>query len=285
MSVGRKVRVGDARDACLWTSHATAASLALFIASFAFSATPAGDRRDVDLKLVIAVDVSLSMTSDEQRVQREGYASALRDPEILDAIASGPRGRIAMTYFEWARPDYQRVLMPWTVIGSAQDAAAFADAIEALPTASAGGTSISAGLLFALTLLESSALRSDRQTIDVSGDGPNNAGPPINPVRDALIARGVTINGLAISLPAHDAPGRFDTFGPHYIESYYEGCVIGGPGAFVIAVGDVAEFRQAIRRKLLNEIAGAPARLQRAAYDGRYPAVTDCRPFGASPGR
>jgi hypothetical protein len=171
------------------------------------------------------------------------------------------------------------------VIGSAQDAAAFADAIEALPTASEGGTSISAALLFALTLLESSGLRSDRQTIDVSGDGPNNAGPPINPVRDALIARGFTINGLAISLPAYDEPGRFDTFGPHYVESYYEGCVIGGPGAFVIAVDDIADFRQAIRRKLLNEIAGAPARLQRAAYDGLYPAVTDCRPFGASPGR
>ena len=134
-------------------------------------------------------------------------------------------------------------------------------------------------------MLETSGLEGARQTIDVSGDGPNNAGPSIIPVRDALLARGVTINGLAISLSAHDAPQRPDYFGQHYVELYYVGCVVGGPGAFVIAVGDAAAFKKSIRRKLLNEIAGLPVRIQRVTYDAGYPPVTDCRSPGESAGR
>jgi Protein of unknown function (DUF1194) len=269
----------------LWRRLATVASIGLVALSSSSRAAPKEPHLDVDLELVIAVDVSSSMNDAEQRVQREGYASALRSSDVLEAIKSGPRGRVAITYFEWASPNYQRILMPWTVIDGPDDAAAFADEIEAQTTVSEGGTSISAGLLLATKLLETKAIESDRQTIDVSGDGPNNAGPPIKPVRDALIARGVTINGLAISLPAHDAPHRLDYFGPHYVESYCEGCVIGGPDAFVIAVGEVAEFKKSIRRKMLNEIAGLPVRLQRATYDAGYPPVTDCRSLSESPGR
>jgi Protein of unknown function (DUF1194) len=136
--------------------------------------------------------------------------------------------------------------------------------------------------VLAAKLLETSVLQGDRLTIDVSGDGPNNIGPSFKPVREALIARGVTINGLAISLPAHDVPQRFEYFGQHYVQSYYEGCVIGGPGAFVVAVDGASEFKQAIRRKLLTEIAGAPVGLQRAEYDTRYPPVSDCRALGES---
>ena len=267
-----------------WT-HLAAVAIGLTALLSSSTAAPNESRLDVDLELVIAVDVSSSMTKAEQRLQREGYASALRSPDILAAIKSGRRGRIAITYFEWARPDYQRVLMRWTVIDGPDDAAAFADAIEAQPTVSEGGTSISAALMLAMKLLETSGLEGARQTIDVSGDGTNNAGPSIVPVRDALLARGVTINGLAISLSAHDAPQRPDYFGPHYVELYYVGCVVGGPGAFVIAVGDAAEFKKSIRRKLLNEIAGLPVRMQRVTYDAGYPPVTDCGSLGESADR
>jgi Protein of unknown function (DUF1194) len=155
----------------------------------------------VDLELVIAVDVSSSMSQEEQRVQREGYINALRSPDVFRVIKSGRRGRIAIAYFEWARPDYQRVLLPWTIIDGLADAASIADAIDGQPAIPQGGTSISVGLQFAGRLLQTSGLVSDRQVVDVSGDGPNNEGPRVAPARDALIARGVTINGLVISLP------------------------------------------------------------------------------------
>jgi hypothetical protein len=230
----------------------------------------------VDLELVIAVDVSTSMSPEEQHVQREGYVSALRSPDVMRAIKSGRLGRIAIAYVEWARPEYQRVVAPWTVIEGPADAAALADVIAAQPSLPQGGTSISAGLLAAGRLLRTSVLSSNRQVVDVSGDGPNNAGPPIESTRDVLITSGVTINGLAISL-AGGAQGMIESFNLDYLVSYYKRCVIGGAGAFVLAVGDLADFERAIRRKMVDEIAGAPARLQFAADDGRYPPVVDCR--------
>jgi hypothetical protein len=132
-------------------------------------------------------------------------------------------------------------------------------------------------------LLHTNAIHSDRQIIDVSGDGPNNAGPPVAAVRDALIARGVTINGLAIALSRRDAQGIPNSFDEASVGRYYEGCVIGGPGAFVIAVGDPADFEKAVRRKLFLEIAGLPARLQLAAQKVR--SVPDCLTIGQTPGR
>ena len=220
------------------------------------------------------------MTKAEQRLQREGYASALRSSDILAAIKSGRRGRIAITYFEWARPDYQRVLMRWTVIDGPDDAAAFADAIEAQPTVSEGGTSISAALMLAMKLLETSGLEGARQTIDVSGDDPNNAGPSIIPVRDALLARGVTINGLAISLSAHDAPQRPDYFGGTTSSCTMRAASSAAPALSSSLLATRAEFKTSIHRKLLNEIAGLPVRMQRVTYDAGYPPVTDCRSLG-----
>jgi hypothetical protein len=236
----------------------------------------------VDLELVLAVDVSSSMNEAEQRMQRDGYVSALRNPDVLRAIGSGAYGRIAIAYVEWARPNYQRVLMPWTVIDGPDGAASFANALEAKSIVIDAGTSISGGLLSAERLLQTSALHSDRQIIDVSGDGPSNAGPPVAKARDAVIALGVTINGLAISLPP-GASDRWNLFGEHYVESYYEDCVIGGAGAFVIVVSDLADFEKAIRRKLEIEIAGPPVRLQLATRSPR-PSV-DCLTVGSSPGR
>jgi hypothetical protein len=238
----------------------------------------------VDLELVIAVDVSASMSQEEQRVQRQGYVSALRSPDVLQAIKSGRRGRIAMAYFEWARPEYQRVLVPWTVIDGPADAAAIADAIAGQPAISQGGTSISSALLFAGQLLKTSGFMSDRRIVDVSGDGPNNAGPRVESARDALIARGVTVNGLVIAL-LNGPPDMMESFSLSYLESYYRRCVIGGPGAFVLSVGDLADFAKAIRRKFVAEIAGPPARLHLAAQSSRYPAHVDCLAPVRFPGR
>jgi hypothetical protein len=235
----------------------------------------------VDLELVLCVDVSSSMSEAEQRLQREGYVNALHDVAVLQSIESGRRGRIAIAYVEWAGPNHQSVLIPWTVLDEPEDAAAFGEVLRAQPIVRGRATSISGALLAAGQLLAEGPA-SDRRVIDVSGDGPNNAGLPLQPMRDALIAAGVTINGLAISLHAADT---LDSFGPRYVELYYESCVIGGSDAFIVRVDSTAEFAKAIRKKLVNEIAGLSAGVQPAAYQIRSRAVVDCVTIGGAPGR
>jgi Protein of unknown function (DUF1194) len=223
-----------------------------------------------DLELVIAVDVSLSMDLDEQRLQRDGYVAAFRDPEVHKAIGSGPQGRIVVTYLEWAGPPTQDVVMPWTVIDGPVAARAFADRLETMPISRARMTSISAALQFAGRLFETSGARGIRRVIDVSGDGPNNAGVPVVPVRDGLVGQGIVINGLPIMLKL--ASGLFDLAD---LDRYYADCVIGGTGAFMIPIKEKSEFQTATRRKLLLEIAGRdpPARVIRV----QAPAETsDC---------
>jgi len=233
-------------------------------ASLAFAAWgllgPALAQSAADLELVIAVDVSLSMDLDEQRLQRDGYVAAFRDPEVHKAITSGPNGRVAVTYMEWAGPLTQQVVLPWTTIDGAAAARAFADRLEATPISRARMTSISAALQFSGNLFESSGVRGIRRVIDVSGDGPNNAGVPVAGVRDALVAQGFVINGLPIMLKM--ATGFFDLAD---LDRYYSDCVIGGTGAFMIPIKEKSEFLAATRRKLLLEIAGheTPARIIR----------------------
>jgi hypothetical protein len=226
----------------------------------------------VDLELVIAVDVSLSMDIEEQRLQREGYVAAFRDPEIHKAITSGPNGRIAVTYLEWAGPANQQVVLPWTVIDGARAANTLADRLEHAPISRARMTSISAALQSSGRLFETSASRGIRRVIDVSGDGPNNAGVPVVPIRDELIAKGIVINGLPImlKLPA----GFFDLAD---LDLYYTDCVIGGTGAFMIPIKEKSEFLTATRRKLLLEISGwePAARIIRVQAGGDRP-QSDC---------
>jgi hypothetical protein len=205
----------------------------------------------------------------------------MHDPAVLQSIESGRRGRIAITYVEWAGPNHQSVLIPWAVLDDPEDSAAFGEALRAQPIVRGRGTSISGALLAAGKLLAEGPA-SDRRVIDVSGDGPNNAGLPLQPVRDALIAGGVTINGLAISLHAADT---LDSFGPRYVELYYESCVTGGPGAFIVTVENTADFAKAIRNKLVNEIAGLSASVQPAAYQIHSRPVVDCVTIGEAPGR
>ena len=207
----------------------------------------------VDLELVLAVDVSLSMDLDEQRLQRDGYVAAFRDSEVQKAITAGPHGRIAVSYLEWAGPSVQNVVIPWTLIDGPAAAQAVADKLEQQPIMRARMTSISQALAFAGHLFESSGVKGIRRVIDVSGDGPNNAGPLVTLVRDELVAQGIAINGLPILLKK---PSSF--FDIADLDIYYSECVIGGTGAFMIPIRERSEFKTATRRKLLLEIAGTP---------------------------
>jgi hypothetical protein len=238
----------------------------------------------LDLALVLAVDVSSSMNASEQQAQRKGYANAFRDPGIFTAISSGPRGKIAVAYVEWAGPGHQQVRVPWTIISGPRDAAAFADQLMAMPVVVEKGTSISSGLAFAASLLADGPT-ADRAVVDISGDGPNNSGTSVVPVREALVESGITINGLAISLPRDGTRDWAEAFGPDFTTAYYEDCVIGGPGAFVIPVDHAARFADAIREKLILEIAGRPARVVLAAYRPASRPLVDCATIGEQTGR
>ena len=212
---------------------------------------------EVDLELVLAVDVSRSMDAGEQRLQRDGYVAAFRHPELIQAIQSGAVGRIAVTYFEWAGPDLHTLIAPWTIIANATDAEAFAAELSTETISRQPGTSISSGLFYAVGRFDDNGFTSYRRTVDVSGDGPNNAGRPVDVTRDWVVSRGITINGLPIVLrPSYSA----GPFGIPNLDAYYKDCVIGGPGAFMIAVTDAANFETAIRRKLVTEISEQPAR-------------------------
>jgi len=226
----------------------------------------------IDLELVIAVDVSLSMDLDEQRLQREGYVAALRDAEIHKAIVSGAHGRIAIVYMEWAGPHWQSVIVPWTVVDGPEAARQFADKLEAQPITRERWTSISGALQFAKVLLAGSGAAGVRRVVDVSGDGPNNAGPPVLAVRDALLAEGIVINGLPIMLKAA-SPSFFDLSD---LDRYYVSCVIGGAGAFMLPVKHVAELKEAIRRKLLLEISGLGLPPHVVPVQTAPPAAYDC---------
>jgi hypothetical protein len=254
------------------------ASAILLGSSFMLAAPvpAAAQMTEVDVKLVLAVDVSRSMDLEEQRVQRDGYIAAFRHPEVIQAISSGEIGKIAVAYVEWAGSPYQNIVVPWTVIANEADALAFADKLEESEPANQRGTSISNGLTFAAQLFETSGVAGLRQTIDVSGDGANNMGPPIMPTRDSVVAQGITVNGLPIMIrPALEA--TIEPFGIADLDIYYEDCVIGGPGAFMITVKDVTQFQAAIRRKLVLEIAGLDPqpRLIRVAETVQQPRI-DC---------
>ncbi len=207
---------------------------------------------EVDVELVLAVDVSYSMDLDEQVLQREGYASAVTSKEFLDALKLGLTGRIAIAYVEWAGQDDQQLVVDWHIIDGLKSAQAFADAIRAAPQRRVYRTSISSALLYSADQFDLNKFDGLRRVIDVSGDGVNNQGPPVAVARDAVVLRGITINGLPLLLKsatsqAMDVPE---------LDYYYEDCVIGGPGSFVIPIQHKSEFARAIKTKLVLEVAG-----------------------------
>ncbi len=238
----------------------------------------------VDLALILAVDVSRSMDYDEQRVQRDGYVAAFQSTELQQAIRSGAYGRIAVAYMEWSSDYYQQVLVPWRIIGTPAEVSAFADTLSQVPITTDSRTSISAALQHALNYFRTVPASPDRRTIDVSGDGANNDGAFLAPVRDRLVADGITINGLPILIRPSNL---FGPLGSIPLDDYYRSCVIGGPGSFVVPVEEVKGFAAAIRRKLILEIAGAPAAGGEAVQVSarREPVRVDCaaaeqqRPF------
>ena len=224
----------------------------------------------VDVELVLAVDVSRSMDRDEQVLQRHGYIAALRDPEVLNAIRSGFVGRIALTYVEWGGRYEQRVVVSWRAIEGPADIEGFAATLEGSRAERRRYTSISGGLAYAAELFKANGFTGTRRVIDVSGDGPNNTGPPVTRLRDALVADGIVINGLPLMLRPYSSGVNNVLLD---LEAYYEDCVIGGPGSFLVPVEDMTGLKDAIRRKLILEIAdGAPAaRVRYAAAT-----ATDC---------
>lgn len=239
---------------------ATFAGLAAISATPSFShllaqRTPSGET-PVDVQLVLAVDVSYSMDPDEQQLQREGYIAAITSPEFLQALWQGMHARISMTYFEWAGMHHREIIVPWRLIDGPESADSFAADIARAPYKRASRTSISGALLFAAPMFEGSGFRGMRRVVDVSGDGVNNNGPPVAMTRDEVLAKGVTINGLPIMLKRPS----FSTMDIGELDIYFEDCVIGGPGAFVIPIKERHQFKEAIRTKLILEIAGLTPR-------------------------
>jgi hypothetical protein len=206
----------------------------------------------VDVELVIAVDVSYSMDMDELAVQREGYAQAIVSKEFLQALKSLPIGKISVTYFEWAASSDQKIIIPWRVIDGPETADAVADEIMKTPIRRASRTSISGAIYFAMPLFEANPYQGSRRVIDISGDGPNNNGLPVVGARDIALAKGITINGLPIMVKEPS----YSTMDIENLDWYYEDCVIGGPGSFVVPIKDREKFKEAIRTKLLLEVAG-----------------------------
>jgi len=206
----------------------------------------------VDVELVIAVDVSYSMDMDELAIQREGYAQAIVSKEFLQALKTGPNGKISVTYFEWAASSDQKIIIPWRVIDGPETADAVANEIMKTPIRRASRTSISGAINFAMPLFDENPYRGMRRVIDISGDGPNNNGSPVTVARDAALEKGITINGLPIMVKEPS----YSTMDIDNLDFYYEDCVIGGPGSFVVTIKDRDKFKEAIRTKLLLEVAG-----------------------------
>lgn len=228
---------------------------------------PVARAERVDVALVLAADVSRSIDDDEFKLQRQGYAAAITNPRVLNAIGAGQAGAIAICFVEWSGPEEQQVIADWTVIRDGESAGAFAATLLAAPRAFVGRTAISAALDFSRAYMSKAGVSAERRIVDVSGDGTNNSGRSVRDARDEAVAAGVTINGLAI-LNEHPNPGYFaHTQPPEGLPEYYRQNVIGGPGAFLMVVQDFNSFGEAITNKLISEIAGTAPPTRAAALD------------------
>lgn len=268
------------RRLLFWGGGCVAAAAVFVIAVFAVTgrsahslprfAEKSANAIPVDVELVLAVDISYSMDTDEQALQREGYRLALTSKQFLQALREGAHGKVAITYVEWAGQNDQQVVMPWRLIDGPEAADAVAAELGRAPYRRASRTSISGGLRFSSKLFDTSGYRGLRRVIDVSGDGANNSGPLVAPTRDEVVAAGITINGLPLMLK-RPFSGMMDI---EHLDIYYEDCVIGGPGAFVVPIRDRSKFIEATRTKLVLEIAGripAPHVVPASAEKPRIP--------------
>jgi hypothetical protein len=224
----------------------------------------------VDVELVLAVDVSYSMDPEEQALQREGYIAGITSRDFMQALRSGQHGKVAVTYFEWAGPYDQKIVVPWRLIDGPEAADAFANELARAPYRRASRTSISGALSFAKPLFDGSGYRGFRRVVDVSGDGANNSGTFVTGARDDVLAAGMTINGLPIMLKR---PNAF-TMDIDNLDIYYEDCVIGGPGAFVVPIREREQFKEATRTKLVLEIAGRAPQQRLVPVQARAPRIS-----------
>ena len=221
------------------------------------SARAQSERMRVDVELVLAADGSGSIDDDELAFQRRGYANAITSDEVLTVIQRGLRGRIALAYVEWGGPGSQHVIVDWQVTSDLETAANFANDLISAPRAARGYNSISQAIDFSVGLIERNIYNGERLVIDISGDGPNIGGRPVQLSRDDAVAKGITINGLVIKRPG----GGYRGPGGIPLEEHYKRDVVGGPGAFVEVADENRSFEEAVRSKLINEIAdlGVPA--------------------------
>jgi hypothetical protein len=242
--------------------------LALFWAPLPVRAAEA-----VDLLLVLAADVSRSVDQSKFQLQRDGYAAAISDPRVLNAITSGARRRIAVCFVEWSGAGAQKVVIDWTIIDGLDAARKFSDALVEAPRSFADRTSISGAIDFSMDMLARAPFEASRRTIDVSGDGTHNSGRGLLAAREDALAKGVTINGLVI-LSERPLPWNPEhTNPPGGLAKYFEDNVIGGPGAFVAVAESFKSFGQALISKLIAEIAEAPASSTTSVVGGESPAL------------
>lgn len=230
---------------------------------------PAHAGEPVDLLLVLSADVSRSVDANKFQLQRNGYAAAITNPRVLEAIRSGPNGKIGITFLEWSGAGAQKVIVDWTAVGDARSAQDFSAHIVEAQRPFADRTSISGGIDFALSQLERAPFTATRKTIDVSGDGTNNSGRDVTVARNEAVARGVTINGLVILSDTPLSWNADHTHPPGGLANYYRNNVVGGPGAFVMVAENFESFGQAIINKLVAEIAAANAHSRSAGLQQR----------------
>ena len=235
--------------------HRCMLGLMAVFACFLLDPHVARAQTEVDLALVLAVDVSRSMDPDEQQLQRQGFVEAFRSPLVHEAIRHGMLGRITVAYMEWSGVNDQIVVVPWMVLGDAEGAAEFAHRLAVAPIARIGATSISGAIDFSTRLFDQSGVQPLRKVIDVSGDGPNNRGRLVTFARDGAVANGITINGLPIMLKRPSGQGDMED-----LDLYFRDCVVGGAGAFMIPVRERPQFAEAIKTKIIREIAGTTSK-------------------------
>ncbi len=219
----------------------------------------------VDMLLVLAADVSRSVTEPKFRLQREGAAAAITHPDVVKAITAGPNRRIAVCFVEWATAGQQSVIVDWTAIGSAAAARGFGDRLIEAPRSFAGSTSISGAIDFSVSQLERAPFATERRVIDISGDGNNNSGRAASEARDVALEKGITINALVILTLASESFRPEHTNPPGGLEKYFQDNVIGGPGSFTVVAESHEAFGRALTKKLIQEIAGTPSRRFAAA--------------------
>lgn len=236
--------------------------LLLAALSASSSARSQSNETEVDVELVLAVDASRSMESFEQQIQRDGYIAALRQKDVINAIREGIHGRVAITYVEWAGSTTQRVIVPWTLVEDSESAEKFAASLNRPIPTTQSRTSISGAIDFTSALFDNNGFKGMRKVVDISGDGANNNGRPVAAARDEALAKGIIINGL----PLMTRGDFYSSWAVKDLDVYYTNCVIGGPGAFMIPVNSWDQFPEAVRRKLVLELAGDTPEIRRADW-------------------